>query len=504
MGDTLHFIGGLGDKSGKSDDNGGGGGVVLGAGTASDPPTQAQMLKYMTSTGGPLVHEDQTCAFGYEDALYPGEDRLTCDNAVFTADMVGLYLHIEHRWREPNGESNWEDWVRITVYVSTTEIIIEQSIFALQSEAKERIEIWIGGALATLSKAVDEWTGLSGDEIIIVPDATTTEQRTIWINADTTLTATLDWACTGDYSHNNKVRLIGYDTTPGDMSEGGEFYGGAWHAEWGTPGCKWGDIDGQGTLAADLIDLTNGVEGLEFHNLFFHGTNKGAINTLFVMDASSLCMAWVNCKFDEGWTSIWFDGNYHSLIDCWWSSDWTSAALYTIGINVVVINCVINAGDSCVFGGPQTYANTIFIGGSYGIYTNEAGLCTVKDCTFYNQTIGCITLNHSSSVLVEVNNIFNPAAAADFAVNLAAANDGTVLYSDHSNAYSVAGVKLTNPWYDSGNSKSFKGPNSLEVDPEFEDADESLFNVENADIWTMGIVIGGIPTLPGAVPYPEL
>lgn len=488
---TISFIGGITSTTGASDNNGGSGLFEINSLACSDPPTQTDLARYMAADG--------TALYTVTGATYANATGVISKASSFATNLTGLYVHVE----EDASSGFTEDWFEISASDANS-ITITSGLEA----GDKTVKCWVGGGLATLTAAVGN--GVSS----AVSPATTTQWRDIWINIDQDLSAIaqgkVTWGVTGDLSHNNKVRAIGFYQTPGDMSEGGAYYGGAWHAEWATAGKKWVDVDGGGALADDLIDLRSAVEGLEFHNLYFHGTDEANANNLFELDSSSVAMVWVNCKFDGGYYSIYFNGCCHALINCWFGEAWGSnTTLIFIVTPCFVIDCVINiaAGGIGTYGGGNClFINTIFIGGSYGIRNVYGAMITVANCTFYNCTVVGIRIDNATAVLVEANNIFMPAAAADFAVNLAGTNDGTVLYSDHSVAYTVSGAAFgTHAWYDSGNSRDIQGYQSQEdVNPSFEDAVNSDFDVLNVALWSAGITVGGNPTLPGAVPHPNV
>ncbi len=259
----------------------------------------------------------------------------------------------------------------------------------------------------------------------------------------------------GDETH---VKFVMYKDVGGysettletDMDPGGDYYGGpldAYRSENSkalrNADAVWGDIDGGGSLADDLLTI-DGKDNVEFRGFKFHGTDKESNNHVIQLANNPEGLRFSNCKLDTGNTAV--NGVLVTgLFDnCYIGDDFPAAVAVVFSPNMS-----FGVVDSCIFNIPadmtglairngMSVKNSVFIGGTYGVRAVPyAG--TVHNCTFYNQTSGGILANSNNAQINEYNNIFNPAAINDNAVFISAGNN---LYSDYSLAWSLAG-KMT-------------------------------------------------------------
>ncbi len=262
-----------------------------------------------------------------------------------------------------------------------------------------------------------------------------------------------------------------YDT---DMSPGGLYYGSALDAyliENGflpaNPNATWAVFDGD-NLIGDLLTFNGAspddnitLEGFKLHNV----STAAGTSTLMTAIGSPEGLHFKGCIFmDAGQLGI---GSMSTSLfdDCLFkgpvvaNGNMITHSLPQSGIR----NSVFDIPSGSIGLTARYYGflyNNIFVGGTYGVTLVDTATL-IGNNTFYNQTTGGIKVADSGAYLNEYNNIFNPAAVGDYAVNLTV---GDVLYSNYSLAYSLGGpitVQTNKPWWDNMNSLSFAGANSI-------------------------------------------
>lgn len=311
----------------------------------------------------------------------------------------------------------------------------------------------------------------------------------VWVkrhSAAFTLTqGTLVVGNTGVIATNNRIAFHGYHTVEGDASAGdftsdmdigGNYYQSPTEAliagTIDTTKCI--DIDGD-DIAGDLISITD-KQCIEFHHFYFHNTNRvDGSNLIECITLPEACL-FKNCRFGDTWQAITGTSYDFQYVDCLFE-DYQTGYVVTDIRSSHFVGCIFNnpaARYGVFLHADGFFGNCLFIGGYQGMNA-YSGTIAVNNCTFYNQTVRGILVHHASCVLAEYNNIFAPAAQADYAVLQDA---GCILYSDYSCAYCIGSGALTNAWYDSDNARNFKGKYSIEEDPQFVDAPNNDFRLK--------------------------
>jgi len=285
-----------------------------------------------------------------------------------------------------------------------------------------------------------------------------------------------------------------FNTTPGDMDKGGSYYQGPLDAYVnGIDTSKCITYDAQDN-AIDVFTV-NGQDNIEFCNIYFYHTSSASDHNGVEFFTTPVGIKFVNCKFDDVYRGLNGVAEVVSLVDCYSHSlESYFIDLQTGSYSPVIIGCVISMAP--LKGGIRLYSGGLIIsnlltGGNQGIVI-IGDLVTASFNTFYNQSLKCIRVNGTTSVLIEYNNIFMPAAVDDYAVYIDD-DKGTILYSDYSWAFCSAGNFTVDPWYDDTNDKSFMGPNSTK------DIDPQLVDAANGDLRPLNpaVLRGGRPDIAG-------
>jgi len=382
---TIHFVGGVGDKSGKSDDNAGG--CTRTAWESSGDPCD-----FMASDGGPVVHEVE-CLIANDD----GDVQL--DQAGEFGDVVvGTLVNFD----PCHADDDSLDGIYEITDATLNTITIDLSYVSITSSAYA--DVIVGGAYATMQAAADD-------------DSTnaTNYDRDILTNLDEALgagDAALDFDM-GLGTGTNVKRIIGCDsdfaelanylyvTYQKDMSadtSGGsacvinisksasvsiEFrHIEAENTDTGTPGGgenAWGDSGSfYGLTCLYQCKSTGGYHG------FVLATNRGVVL--------------VDCVSVEAYYFAAYIGSFHSIIGGYYATRDTSPAAQAVGIYGGSGNNIIGA-----------VAN----GKRYSVQLAAGYVTTIYGCTLYSADINGIYNSGSSHIDVYVNNIISVDDAAN-------------------------------------------------------------------------------------------
>ncbi|MBU1259994.1 MAG: hypothetical protein KKE31_01490 [Planctomycetes bacterium] len=308
----------------------------------------------------------------------------------------------------------------------------------------------------------------------------------VWIKNDGTYAGTFTVNCSGSYTANTHIFLIGYNDINNcdlvnhisDMDYGQPFWGGPLNPD--AENC-WVNIDGEG--AAGNVVYQNAKHNVHWRNVHFHNSNKQAYNCAYKV-SNSQNVSFTKCKFTDGYINLWMDNSSTScLVEYCYFSDYVVSNLDIGGGSYLNIfsHCVFNGGRAKIY--RSVGCNSIFIGGSYAVgayyYQN-----VVFNNTMYNQSSYCLAYGHNSypGGLIEYNNIFIPAAKDIPAIYKN--GYGSLAYSGFGCAYCVNdGSVLDNP---------YSGENGLNVNPQFANAAGNDFRPTNP-----AVLRGGRPDFAG-------
>lgn len=446
--ETVHFVGGRGDFGGASAVNGGGC-------TKERWEESGDLSHWMGPNGGPICDSsaytggNTSCAVQNNGS---GKVRIVKSGA-FT-DCAGSIAHIlfadsySDGWYEVTDCSS--DWIDIDLAYTTD----------------TTCGVRVGGAFDTLQSALDsESTDATG------------YGRTIYTNRNEMLGGTLNVGTGGSATLNSWKRIIGFNTVPGDMEPGGDYYQ--------SPGeCAAGGIDTDRCITLDaqgdafaVVTLKTG--NIELRNLHFWNAQKSSVGwgiNDFDVGTTLENIILNNCRCSETFGAMEF--------------------VYSTGVSVIDFYCKPNgsAGNVCkldagrfsfvdsivdasghargfvtLANGPGVYCSgCIVLNSTEAAILVTAGFVVVEQCSFYNSVDG---ISITGGGLIEFNNVFMLSASTGRAVCV---DGGSVLYSDYSCAWSQAG-ELNEAWYGLDS-----GTHAVEADPEFVNPGQGDFRVRNA------------------------
>lgn len=459
--DTVHFVGGIGTKADRDQYNGGGC-------TQAAWNSSGQLSDFMGANGGP-----KTAA---TSATYTHATKTVTKAGIGNGVAVGTLAYV-------SGGTISAGCYEITSVPDSDNVVLADIV---SSGDNTNTTINVGGALDTLQNALDKGSTIAANY-----------NRTIYTNLSENLTAAIDVdASGGSIAKNTKKKIVGFNTTPGDMDKGSSYYQGPLDAYInGIDTSKCVTYDAQGN-AIDVFAI-DGRDNIEFRNIYFYNTDGLSGNNGVGFSNTPIGTKFVNCKFAALYRGVDDTAEVVLLQDCYSHSDIAHYFANLKGNGHTVIDCIINIGAGAagirIWNIGALIIGNMFIGGEEGIRLITEGGAVVCHNTFYNQTLWCIRLGSLTiATLIEYNNIFMPAAVDDYAVYIVD-SQGTVLYSNYSWAYCAAGNFTVDPWYDDTNDKSFMGPNSTK------DTDPQLVDAVNGDLRPLNpdVLRGGRPDIAG-------
>lgn len=437
--DTVHFVGGLGDQSGRDALNGGGATrTAYAAGSPSD---------FMNNDGQPTSNTaawdtNQTGCTVTDNG--GGKIRITKGPLGFIGCVDGTIANVEFI------DATYTDGRYEITFVSVSEV----DLLAIAYDSNKTCDIKIGGAFDLLQTAIDN-------------DSTNAAlyTRTILTNLAESLGVEIDVDTGGGTkSDDTWFRIVGCDEDMIPLASGSYL----------------------------VIDSTDHVfEQKTFNNFYVEnidmqpGAGKISFLSADPPPSDTYNHVFKNCKFTNGRYSI--DQLYSTnivCIDCVFDTPTSHVFNCTVAAKTLtLINCVIKAAaGQQIFRWVATTTALILVGcdfidGSFGDIQYGANTTTIfiTGCTFYNQTVDVLNLNSANISLVAYNNILmlDDNAAGIRAVEWTA---GSVAYMDYNCAYSDSGALDTTP-YDNP-SAQYHNAHSIEVDPLMVDPANDDFKLE--------------------------
>ncbi len=441
---SVFFVGGRGDKSGRIADAGG----CTKAWWDGESDKAAAMAKLMTSTGGPIITLD-SCA--YTD----GNNRITQTDA-FDGAEVGMVAYVI--------ETPIPD---VDVYTGRYKITAVDpggdwfECSGIDGSGDTSVNVEIGGAFDALDNACDE---------------TSATTHSVWVhtNLAETLASAVTITAGGNNTRNTFKHIIGYNTVPGDMNRGGAYYESPFEM------LLAGVIDSAKTvrLNADggvFENMSISADNVIVENIYLY--NNDDLSAAILFAGTPLNIVFRNCRFSDtkfvtktAADSVLFDSCFAMNIS------WNHYVIY--GRNNVLLNCVSDslltgAYFAIPFGADDTQIiGCIATGGAGGVYALSNAVVVVGN-TFYDQTGSGVWADNCEAVVV-FNNIF---VLYPGAVGLRGSVAGSFIYNDYNCFIESDGTPLTVGAHDSGYEAPVAGPHSIEGDPLFVDAANGNFRL---------------------------
>ena len=413
----------------------------------------AAMAKLLDSTGTPLI---DVSGVAYDDS----EDEITITGVAAAGVEVGMVAYVIES-EEPDADVETGRY-KIT-YVGTNYIQCD----GINGTASTDVDVVIGGAFSYLQDALDETDASNNSVTIHVQSQGTFVSTTIDIDVGG-----------GNNTKNTFKKIVGFNTSPGDMNYGGTYYQSPLEI------LQAGSIDNTKAVLLDgndddvtMFDVDQDNIVIEnFHlyntgtadailftgtpqNIMFKNCKVSAVNQVFNSSAKNITFD--SCYFhdDLGANYCIASGGAFTFLNCVISLVATKNFVHMTGFHLDVIGCVI-AGN-----------------GKYGVQVLAGASALVRNSVFYNLGIHAIRVAGGESVVV-LDNIFSLEAGAG-AVALYTIVAGSFLYNDYNCFIESDGTPLTVGGNGSGYEVPVKGKHSVEVDPDFVDAANGDFRVRN-------------------------
>ena len=449
---SLFFVGGRGDKSGRIADAGGCTKAWWDAEVAASDEATA-MAKLMGATGQPILTED-SCSYTAAD------DKIT-QVGIFGAIEVGMVVYVIE-----------EPVPNITVQTGRYEITDVDvggdwiECLGISGGSDTSVDIEIGGAFDTLENALDE-TDANNNSVHI------------HTNLSEVLAATLSFAIGGNVVNNTFKRVNGYNTVPGDMDRGGAYYESPFdilrNGSIDLTRCVTIDADGG---AYDVITLGASIENCVLENIHLTGANNASDRGIEFADANSLGVLLRNCRFSDMYQCCNATVIGMAFISCYSHDDVMNHAYVFRAHAGLLMACVAKLPVAAFFVGtisvPCTVMGCLTVGGLWGVRVVSAGSAAVIiGNTFYNLSDHGVRSETTDSVIV-LNNIF---ALAPGAVGLLT-SIGSIIYNDYNCYIETDGTPLTVGATGSGDEVPVLGEYSIELDPLFVDAANGDFRLK--------------------------
>ena len=429
-----------------------------------------QLSDIMAADGGPkwefsgisYDHQDG----GHGDGSHKFFDQ---EDGEFAGVEVGMVAYIE------DGGSGGIMTGRYKVsYVDPSgDFILVNGIIATGDSSN--VILNIGGAFGKLQEAVDDCSGYSyGCDIYDN------------LNEEYTYTSDqIDIDSGGSITRNTHLRIIGFNTLPGDMDYGGAFYQSAIDCKINGVDCypestkRCVQIDAY-NLACHVLNFNN-VDNVELRNMYLYRTD-GAVGHYAVNSVNDpRALSFINCRFDSVDKVLGSPIENVMLTGCFNGTDIARQA-YAAKVGGVFTGNVMQGSSTntlvgCVVDCSVVFINNILIGSYYGF--RNSGCVTAINNTFYNQSVACAGTVNSAAETIVFNNIFMPQAGA-YGLYIQPSG-GSVQYNDYNCYCDINGSVLSTPIVSdhSGGTVPAMGLHSLEVDPKVIDAANGLFRPLN-------------------------
>lgn len=454
---SIFFVGGRGDQTGRVADAGG---CTLDWWDTEVPndtvaEKAAAMEKLMGGDGAPVISLDAQ-AYTFVD------DRITGSAGAFFFAEIGMVAYVIE---DPIPGSDVEtgrytitdkegggDWIELLGIGGTDDT---------------NVDIRIGGAFDDLNTAID---------------STNAESHGVLIHTslNETLAAAVSIAEGGHTLRNIFKKIVGYNTTPGDMSLGGTYYESPFdilQREAIDP-TKCVTIDADGNTF-DILDIATGVDNIIFENL--HLTNAVGYATGFVAGTSTN-FVFRNCRFSNLNTAVYAEVDSVLIDSCYAHNDlaWAPYGFLAGAKNGVVLNCVSDIGAGHIaewtVGASGSAIGNVSVGGNFGYRIAGVGSgVSIINNTLYGTLTRGVQMDGGDNAII-FNNIF---CLTPGATGIYCRNGGSVTYNDHNLFIDTAGNALTpvGTEYADGEAPVI-GVNSIETDPLFVDAENGNFRLK--------------------------
>lgn len=451
---TVFFVGGRGDQSGRIANAGG----CIKTWWDAESPNKtvaeyaAAMAKLMTGTGAPIVTRTA-------DAYTVGDDRITAGGGLYADAEVGMVAYVIEN-PVPGVDVDTGHYLITDVDVGGDWIELSD----INGTGDADVDVYVGGALDKLETAVSR------------SDATL-HSVMIHTNLDETLAATVTVASGGTLLKNTFKRISGFNTTPGDMKRGADYYQTPFDIllDGSIDSDKCVTLDGDAN-AFHILTVSAGIGNLTFENIHFTGTTGSAM----FFATTSIAFVFRNCRFSDIANVITGTCNHITFDSCYSNNDITGHQYVLLGSCNILLNCIAKIGATNFInyaGGDGSVLGCITVGGVFLVRMAGAGSCAlVSGNTFYGATTYGVLLDGANTAKA-FNNIF---CLAPGAIGIYSRSGGSLVYNDYNCFIETDGTPLTPVGTEyAGGEAPVIGEHSIEVDPLFVDAGNNNFRLQS-------------------------
>jgi len=310
----------------------------------------------------------------------------------------------------------------------------------------------------------------------------------------------------GDVANNIKLKISGFNTTPGDMNQSGTYYQSPYEAYLdGIDSACIVDIDGNGS-AFSVMEI-DAKENIEFKNFYFHNTDTLTGNHCVYVKNQSDGLVFDRCFFDDAYRGIAGVNNENAPVDallirnCYSGPNFAKGVLAKVtGVLNFIIGCVLDVNTTkggIIVEGSGGILNNLVINGGNAV-TGNGSVC-IEHNTIYNSLFSAVFVHNASASAIVRNNILVPDKNAN-AIKIYTA--GGSVRNDYNCIWGTDGNQLATPFATSkvGGTAPILGDNSVEVDPEFAGVGSGDFRLRNRLVLRGGEQdVAGNPTQMGAI-----
>lgn len=389
-----------------------------------------------------------------------GGNTLIAKVGAFTNTIVGMVVFV-------SGTSLNDG--RYEVLIRTDDAIeISGDAYVVDSNT---LVVNVGGAFDSISSVDGNVDAAEGSTTTAYHSVRVYDNKNITLsNSEVTISAG-----GGSVVHNTFLSFTGFNSVPGDMMFGGDFYQSPFDAHMnGIDETKCVVVDANNSMAGTKHNIVISTPNVIMHNFYCKNNNTGTSFTI-----SSNYVSLINCKSSDNshttsGNSVNFTGTLGEFMFSFYVKN-MGTNIITCSGEIYLLNSIIDHRATPVSSSAvastdlsSIFENNLIIGGTRGITafgTSES----IRNNTFYGQTLLVLRLRSATDSKYITGNIIVADPAA-YALNVQ--SGGCNCLNDYNCIFGTDGSPLPHPFrsLQTGGTEPTLGKNSIEADPLFVDA----------------------------------